>query len=89
MLLSSSAEGSRYHAAVSLPDGYVELLIRLARAFATYRHRTKRKAVVVGGTAAALYTDGAFMTGVVDIVATDDTAFHEPCGIHADPAQVP
>ena len=62
---------------MALPDGYVELLTRLAKAFGTYQQRTGRQAIVVGGAAAALYTDGAFMTGDVDIVAADDVAFHD------------
>lgn len=62
---------------MALPQGYIDLLARLSKAFAIYQHRTGRQAIVVGGAAAALYTDGAFMTGDVDIVAADDAAFHD------------
>lgn len=62
---------------MALPNGYVELLAKLSKAFVTYQMRTGRQAVVVGGAAAALYTDGAFMTGDVDIVAADDIAFND------------
>lgn len=62
---------------MALPDGYTELLSKLSRAFGIYQLRTGRQAVVVGGAAAALYTDGAFMTGDVDVVAADDAAFHD------------
>lgn len=60
---------------MSLPPEYLAALAPLAEAFSSYEKTTGRVAVLVGGAAAALHTDGAFMSADFDVVAGDDTAF--------------
>jgi len=58
-----------------LPDDYIELLDVLAKAFAIYEAKTGIWPVLVGGAAAAIQTDGAFMSGDFDVIAGSDDAF--------------
>ena len=58
-----------------LPDDYIAALERLGRVFETYAAKTGSAAVLVGGAAAAIYTDGLFPSGDFDIVAAQDEAF--------------
>jgi hypothetical protein len=60
---------------VSLTEDYIAALVTLARACERYRAMTKTEAVLVGGAATAIYTDGAFMSGDFDLVAAADDAF--------------
>lgn len=58
-----------------LPDDYRALLDILAAACSKYSQATSGGlAVLVGGAAAAIYTDGLFMSGDFDFVAADDAA---------------
>lgn len=60
---------------MSLPPEYLAALAPLADAFSTFERATGKVAVLVGGAAAAIYTDGAFMSADFDVVAGDDAAF--------------
>lgn len=60
-----------------LPDDYFAALTMLARAFVTYEEKTGVAAILVGGSATAISTDGAFMSEDFDVVAGDDAAFSE------------
>lgn len=60
-----------------LPVGYVAALGRLSLAFRDYRSKTGNEAVLVGGAATAILTDGEFPSGDFDIVAGADDAFRE------------
>jgi len=60
---------------MSLPPEYLAALGPLADAFSAYEKATGREAVLVGGAAAAIHTDGAFMSADFDVVAGDDIAF--------------
>lgn len=62
---------------MSLPPEYLAALGPLADAFAAYEAKTGRTAVLVGGAAAAIHTDGAFMSADFDVVAGDDIAFDD------------
>ena len=58
-----------------LPDDYIAVLDALATACEHYRRATNGgRAVLVGGAAAAIYTDGLFMSGDFDFVAAEDEA---------------
>lgn len=59
----------------TLPDDYVELLHRLAVAFEEYHRLSGHEAVLVGGAVVAIQTDGAFMSGDLDIHAPNAQAF--------------
>lgn len=60
---------------MSLPPEYLAALFPLAVAFSAYEAKTGHPAVLVGGAAAAIHTDGAFMSADFDVVAGNDTAF--------------
>lgn len=60
---------------MSLPPEYLAALAPLADAFSKFEKATGRLAVLVGGAAAAIHTDGAFMSADFDVVAGDDAAF--------------
>ncbi|CAM4207728.1 Nucleotidyltransferase family protein [Novosphingobium lubricantis] len=62
---------------MSLPSEYLAALAPLADAFSAYEKATGRLAVLVGGAAAAIHTDGAFMSADFDVVAGNDTAFDQ------------
>lgn len=62
---------------MSLPPEYLAALVPLARAFTAYEAETGRTAVLVGGAAAAIHTDGAFMSADFDVVAGNDIAFND------------
>lgn len=64
-------------ALLSLPENYIEALGRLGAAFAAYEAKTGHAAILVGGAAAAIHTDGAFMSADFDVVAGADQAFAE------------
>jgi hypothetical protein len=58
-----------------LPDDYIAVLDALAGACEHYRQITGgSRAVLVGGAAAAIYTDGLFISGDFDFVAARDEA---------------
>lgn len=65
-----------------LPDDYLPAVEALGRVFATYAHAKGHSPVLVGGAAAALFTDGAFLSGDFDIVAASDNAFDEAMRAH-------
>lgn len=79
---------------MSLPEAYLAALAELGEAFASYEAATGAVAVLVGGAAAAIHTDGEFMSADFDVVAGDDAAFDksmtaagfvdDPKGIHGD-----
>jgi hypothetical protein len=58
-----------------LPPEYLAALHPLAFAFSAYEAETGYPAVLVGGAAAAIHTDGAFMSADFDVVAGNDSAF--------------
>ena len=60
---------------MSLPPEYLAALVPLAEAFSAYEKATGGVAVLVGGAAAAIHTDGAFMSADFDVVAGNDAAF--------------
>lgn len=62
---------------MSLPPAYLAALVPLADAFSAYEGATGSVAVLVGGAAAAIHTDGAFMSADFDVVAGNDIAFGE------------
>jgi hypothetical protein len=55
-----------------LPRDYLAALEVLGRVFVAYKAKTGHSAVLVGGAATAIYTDGAFMSGDFDVVAASD-----------------
>ncbi|KPM23224.1 hypothetical protein AAJ72_09980 [Citromicrobium sp. RCC1885] len=60
---------------MSLPPEYLAALVPLADAFTAYEAHTGSVPVLVGGAAAAIHTDGAFMSADFDVVAGNDDAF--------------
>lgn len=62
---------------MALPDDYIRMIEHLATAFTAYHQATGGTAVLVGGAAAAIFTDGDWMSGDFDIVVADDEAFGE------------
>lgn len=60
---------------MSLPPEYLAALDPLAVAFSAYEAATGNPAILVGGAAAAIHTDGAFMSADFDVVAGNDAAF--------------
>jgi hypothetical protein len=62
---------------MALPDGFVAALAELGEAFDRYEELTGRPAILVGGAAAAIHTEGAFMSADFDVVAGLDDAFCE------------
>jgi hypothetical protein len=60
---------------MSLNEDYLAALETLAVACDRYRAATGGEAVLVGGAATAILTDGAFMSGDFDLVAPADHAF--------------
>lgn len=65
-----------------LPDDYLPAVEALGRAFATYAEARGHMPVLVGGAAAALFTDGLFQSGDFDIVAASDEAFDAAMRAH-------
>ncbi|GAA5049759.1 hypothetical protein GCM10023208_08200 [Erythrobacter westpacificensis] len=62
---------------MALPDDYTDTLAKLGEAFAAYETATGVRAVLVGGAAAAVLTDGEFMSADFDVLAANDIAFTE------------
>ncbi|MGA9868445.1 MAG: hypothetical protein WBQ75_18620 [Acetobacteraceae bacterium] len=60
-----------------LAPEYTAILEVLAEACSLYRQKTGHDAVLVGGAATAIYTDGAFPSGDFDFVTADDAAFRK------------
>jgi hypothetical protein len=60
---------------MSLPDSFVAALAELGEAFARYEELTGRPAILVGAAAAAIHTQGAFISADFDVVAGLDDAF--------------
>jgi hypothetical protein len=60
---------------MALAEDYVAALTALSRVFEVYRRITGHYPVLVGGAAAAIYTDGLFPSGDFDVVAPSDGAF--------------
>lgn len=65
-----------------LPDDYIEALTLLAKAFVTYEAQTGVAAILVGGSATAISTGGAFMSEDFDVVAVNDAAFSAAMEAH-------
>jgi hypothetical protein len=59
---------------MALPDTYLTLLDILAGAFERYQAATGHSPVLVGGGAVAVQTQGAFMSGDLDLYAPSDAA---------------
>jgi len=62
---------------VALPNDYLAALGAVGEAFAAYEVATGRVAILVGGSAAAIHTQGEFMTGDFDVIAGDDIALDD------------
>ena len=58
-----------------LPPAYLLALELLGQVFLAYEETSGHPAVLVGGAATAIYTDGAFMSGDFDIVVGADETF--------------
>ena len=56
----------------SLPPDFWTMLGLLAKACDRYRETTGRRAIIVGGAAVSFYTQGAILSGDVDMVADID-----------------
>jgi hypothetical protein len=67
---------------MAIPDSYVALLIILAEVFGRYESETGHSPILVGGGAVALQTQGAFMSGDLDLYAPSDAAL-ETALLHA------
>ena len=65
-----------------LPGDYHAALTLLANAFVTYEAKTGVSAILVGGSATAISTGGAFMSEDFDVVAGNDAAFGEAMAAH-------
>lgn len=65
-----------------LPDDYIAALTILAKAFASYEAQTGITAILVGGSATAISTGGAFMSEDFDVVAGNDAAFSAAMAEH-------
>lgn len=59
---------------MAIPDSYLALLTILAEAFGRYEAETGHSPVLVGGGAVAMQTQGAFMSGDLDLYAPSDAA---------------
>ena len=59
---------------MAIPDTYLALLDNLASAFERYEAVTGHCPVLVGGGAIAVQTQGAFMSGDLDLYAPNDAA---------------
>lgn len=59
---------------MALPRDYLALLLRLAEAEGVYERVTGRPFHLVGGGAVAILTQGAFMSGDLDVLAENDEA---------------
>lgn len=59
---------------MAIPDTYLALLDVLADAFTRYEAATGHCAVLVGGGAVAVQTQGSFMSGDLDLYAPSDEA---------------
>jgi len=76
-------------AETTIPGAFLSVLARLADAFSAYEETTGRPAILVGGAAVAIHTDGAFMSADFDILALDDDGFFramDHAGFLRDPA---
>jgi len=62
---------------MALPEEFISALAELGQAFSQYEALTGRPAILVGGAAAAIHTEGAFMSADFDVVASLDGAFCE------------
>lgn len=60
---------------MTLPDDFWDALDLLGEACKLYHQRTGSTAVLVGGAAAAVLTDGEFMSADFDVVAVRDREF--------------
>jgi len=76
---------------MSLPPEYLAALVPLAEAFSVYEKATGGIAVLVGGAATAIHTNGEFMSADFDVVASNDIAFEEAmtaAGFRDDPKAI-
>lgn len=67
---------------MTVPEEFLAALEVLAGACATYRDITGTEAVLVGGAATVLYTEGAFNSGDFDLVAMNDPVFNQAMTAH-------
>lgn len=67
---------------MALPDDYIAALEQLAVAFETYKNQTGSEAVLVGGAATAILTQGLFPSGDFDVVAGRDQEFDQAMTTH-------
>jgi hypothetical protein len=63
-----------------LPPEYFGALSRLADVFSAYEQARGGIAVLVDGAAAAIHTDGAFMSADFDVAVGNDAAFEAAMG---------
>jgi len=67
---------------LALPSDYLAILEYVARACLSYRDRSGSNAILVGGAATALYTDGMFPSADFDLVAGRDQDFADAMMLH-------
>ena len=60
---------------MALPQDFTTVLTHLGRAFEDYQNQSHGYAVLVGGAAVCLFTNGSFLSGDFDIVVSSDDAF--------------
>lgn len=65
---------------MTLPADYIAALAELGTAFTAYEAEAGHAAVLVGGAAAAIHSNGAFMSADFDVVALSDDAFASAMG---------
>ena len=59
---------------MALPSDLLTLLEALGRAFRTYHDLSGNDAILVGGGAVSILTNGAYLSGDLDIIAANDDA---------------
>lgn len=59
---------------MAIPADQLAVMEMLGRAFVDYEKQTGARAILVGGAAVSIFTDGAYLSGDFDIVAAADTA---------------
>ena len=60
---------------MALPKSFREVVALLGEVFDEYQMMTGLRAVLVGGAAVSLYTQGRYVSGDFDVVAGVDDAF--------------
>ncbi len=59
---------------MAIPDVQFAVMAMLGRAFVDYEKQTGARAILVGGAAVSIFTNGEYLSGDFDIVAAANTA---------------